>query len=97
MTWGVTLIVTVRVGGRNLWHSLRDLLPYTVEAAAAVAAAWFAGRLLSEPLAILAVESIVGLAVYMGLNTLLGSQIQNEAMQYLLGRFIRQRKAGKDT
>lgn len=97
VTWGVTLIVTARVGERNLWHSLSDLLPYAIEAAAAVAAAWFAGRLLSEPLAILAVESIVGLAVYMGLNTLLGSQIQNEAMQYLLGRFIRQRKAGKNT
>jgi len=89
VTWIVTLVVTVRVGRRGLWLSLRDLLPYAAVAIVALGAAAMAGRFVEAPLAIMAVEGAVTLAVYMGANATLRSRIQTEALQYLFGRFMR--------
>lgn len=88
VTWAVTLVAASRTGGRGVWLSLRDLLPYLLEAAAALAVAAVAGTLVSAPLAVMAVEGIAALAVYTGLNAMLRSRIQSEAIQYLFGRFI---------
>ena len=91
VTWVVTLVVTVRVGHRNLWLSLRDLLPYAIEAAVALGVAAVVGRLVEAPLAVMAVEGIVTLVVYMGANAALRSRIQAEALQYIFGRFLKKR------
>lgn len=92
VTWVATLVIASRTGGRSIRHSMLDLLPYLIEASGAVVVAWFAGRVVVAPLAVMSVELLAGSAVYLGINFVLRSTIQAEALQYLLGRFLRQRK-----
>jgi O-antigen/teichoic acid export membrane protein len=91
VTWIATLVIVVKVGGRSLWLSILDLVPYLLEACAATGLAWVAVQRISMPIAVMAVEIAVVAVAYVGMNYILKSRIQIEALQYLFGRFMRKK------
>ena len=84
--WIATLFIASRIGWSRWWNYLVDLLPYAAVTLAALAAMIAVAPLFENPWAALLVELVVGLAVYLGLNSVLNSRIQRDALGYLLKR-----------
>lgn len=88
-----TMVIAARYTGRSIWHMLWDLAPYIPLTLAALAAAHYLPLLtstlfpstdwLTHPAAILPQQLLAAAATYLSLNTLLGSQIQHQALAYL--------------
>lgn len=85
---GATLVIAAHHVGRPWWRMAADSLPYIPLTLAAMAAAWWLPQLLglASPLAILALQGLVAACIYMGLNALLGSRVQADALAMLLRR-----------
>ncbi len=86
LSWVFTLVVTARYTWRSCLQYLADLLPYIVITAVAVAPCWWLGTVIANPWLAILVESVVGLGIYMGVNGLLRSKVQADALAYLRGR-----------
>lgn len=88
-----TMLIASRYIGRSIWLMFRDIAPYIPLTLAAMAAALYLPTLiidllpeatwLSHPLPILIIQALAAATVYLGLNTLLGSKVQREALAYL--------------
>lgn len=87
LTWAVTLVISVRAAGVRLISWLGDLLPYFVETLIAGAAACAVIALVGDSAVVqLIAGALTAVAVYMGINAMLGSQIQRDTIAYLRGR-----------
>lgn len=88
-----TMQIAARYTSRSIWHMLWDLAPYIPLTLAAMAAAHYLPILtatllpqwhwLTHPAAILPQQLLAAATIYLLLNTLLGSQIQRQALAYL--------------
>lgn len=88
-----TMVIAARYTERSIWHMLWDLAPYIPLTLAALAAAHYLPLItsalfpstgwLTHPAAILPQQLLAAAATYLSLNTLLGSQIQHQAIAYL--------------
>ena len=91
IAWAVTLVYTVRLVGTDIWSFIRDLFPYLGLTLVGVAFAALAPVFSDRAIVVLAVQLIIGGAVYIGGNKMAGSRIQSDVFDYFLHR---NRKAG---
>lgn len=88
VTWMVTLFIIARESQRPWWQYLADLLPYLVETLAAMLPMWLLMRVIANPWLLAPAQLAAGLAVYVGLNWLLRSKVQSDALTFLLHRHL---------
>lgn len=86
VTWGVTLYYVIRLTGRRLRAYLLDLLPYFVQTLLMALPCVYIGREDWHPLAICIVQALVFAILYLGVNHLMKSKIQSDAIAYFRGR-----------
>jgi O-antigen/teichoic acid export membrane protein len=88
VAWLVTLICTARVTRANAMSFVTDTLPYialtAVGSALMLASTHYLG--ITSPILILMIQCIVGAVFYLGVNHLLRSAIQADAIAYFRGR-----------
>lgn len=86
IAWFVTLVLTVRLLKVRIRRFLVDLLPYFGLSVAICAIMVCVSYIIKEPVLTLAVQIVVGLGLYLGINYLLKSAIQKDAIDFLLKR-----------
>lgn len=84
----VTLYIASKYIGRSCRSMMADSLPYIPLTLIAVGAAWWVPELLglTSPIIILCVQGVIAVTIYFGLNLLLGSKVQSDALNLLLRR-----------
>lgn len=88
LAWVVSLIVTTHATGDRVWRYLWDIVPYALSSAVIAGVLWLLGALMYEApswLTLIA-QVAVGGGLYLGINYLMGSRIQSEALAYLRRR-----------
>ncbi len=83
ITWGVMIMKTAPLTGRNSFGFLRDSAPYCGLTVVAMGAMWAVTFVIANPWLLLTVQGAVGLSVYVGANLLCRSVIQAEVFSYL--------------
>ena len=83
LTWCATLWCVIRSSKGKLVVYIRDMAPYFCLTAVCVPLMGWAGALVPEAWFKLALELSVALAVYLGVNYVLGSKIQKDIFIYL--------------
>ncbi|MCM1354936.1 MAG: lipopolysaccharide biosynthesis protein [Staphylococcus sp.] len=86
VTWGVTLFYVIRLTGRHLGAYLLDLLPYCLETVAIAIPCVMIGRMAFPPLVVCFMQAAFFVCLYLGVNALLKSKIQRDAIGYFRGR-----------
>lgn len=86
VTWVATLAIAVRLTHRGAAAFIADLAPYVALTLAVMAAMWLPIAWIANPWLLLAAQTAIGLTLYLGVNALLGSKIQADAMAYIRGR-----------
>lgn len=86
LTFAVTLAVVCRRTGCRWTGYILDLAPYAALTMAIVPLMLWLGSCLSSPLWQLLAEALCGLALYTGINRLLGSKIQSDVIGFARGR-----------
>lgn len=89
LTWGVTLYYTARKTDIPMLGYIRDCIPYLVITLITMATLYILSAFECNwnPFVILIVNSLIALAMYMFINFLLKSKIQQDVLMYILGRF----------
>lgn len=82
-----SLYETSRQTGYKAHTMVGDLLPYLMLSALTVCLQWAVGATVGNAWASLAGQVAVCLTVYLGVNRLLGSKVQQDVLTYALGRF----------
>lgn len=83
ISWVATLIVAARAVGSPVISFLSDLLPYAVMTVAITPLMFWAMSFTATPPAMILVGAAIAIALYLGVNALLGSKIQKEVLGYL--------------
>lgn len=83
LTWVITLIVAARKTGISPLFFLRDLTPYMVITAIVMIPEYLVIPLFSNPWMTLFMQTVIILLLYIGINYILNSKIQNELFSYL--------------
>ena len=83
ISWVATLIVAARAVGSPVISFLSDLLPYAVMTVAITPLMFWAMSFTATPPAMILVSAAIAIALYLGVNALLGSKIQKEVLGYL--------------
>ncbi|MCM1075802.1 MAG: lipopolysaccharide biosynthesis protein [Bacteroides sp.] len=86
LTWAVTLCYVVSLTRRSLWHYIMDLAPYCVQTLLIVIPCMIIGRLDYHPLLLCVMQAAVFIVLYLGVNFILHSRIQNDAIAYFRGK-----------
>ncbi len=86
ITYVATLIVVCRHVEIRPWNYLLDLAPYAALTLAIIPLMLWIGSLTSSPLLQLLAEAVVALALYLGINRLLGSRIQTDVFAFARGK-----------
>lgn len=86
ITYVATLIVVCRRVEISPWNYLFDLAPYAALTLAIIPLMLWAGSLTQSPLLQLLAEAVVALALYLGINRLLGSRIQTDVLAFARGK-----------
>lgn len=87
VAWVYTLIVAAGVTpGRNAGAFLRDALPYVALTAVTMAVMWGTGLLCSNPWLQTAFQGLAGAVVYLGINRIAGSVIQQDVFAAITKR-----------
>lgn len=89
--WAATVWIAAPLTWRRRSQFLTDSAPYLAEALVAAAAMLAFIPLISNPWLLLPVQLIAGAGVYMGLNAMLPSAIQRDALNYIRGRGSKKR------
>ncbi len=93
ISWAVMLAVTSRLSWRTPWQFLADSIPY---ASLSLLVALFmvgVGYASSNPWLQLLLQSSVGITLYVTINALLGSRVQNDLLAYLKAHFTKPHKS----
>lgn len=91
LTWVVVMVMTSRASGVRVASMAADLLPYTLAAVGAAAAALALGMIPLAAWLRLGIEAVAGIAVYAGIARAARFPELPEALGYLLGRFRKKR------
>lgn len=83
VAWGVTAWYVAPMCRRKRLSFIGDTLPYLAITLVTMAAMWGAGYLCDNDWLKLSLMSVTGLATYIGLNAIAGSQIQRDLTAYL--------------
>lgn len=86
ITWIATLIVTAKITKISAWSYSRDLLPYLLSSLIIVGAISLLSSTSLSDLALLIIQGVAALFLYLGVNTLFPSKIQRDVFGYLTGR-----------
>lgn len=86
LTWFVTLVVAARLSGVKWVSFLRDLLPYFMETLLVCVMVFPLSVMFDHPLWILLSQGLFAMALYLGINMLLHSKIQQDAISFIMGR-----------
>lgn len=95
LTWLVTLIVVNRLTHRSWLNYLKDCLPYLVETIAIMGAMVALTTIIENKWLLLAAQGLTGLGLYLAINAMMRSQIQRDALDYILHRFRKKRQSKK--
>lgn len=82
----VTLAATIRLTGLPLMRFIKDNLPYLAQTMLIIPIMVAAGYAVESDWLTLVIEVVVALTLYLGINHLLGSKIQKEAIAAILRR-----------
>lgn len=85
LTWGVYLVIAVRLTIRSVWDFITDLLPYFCESLLVVFIVSLLQFAISDPWLLMFSQVIAGIGLYLLINYLLGSRIQRDALEYVSG------------
>lgn len=86
LSWGATLVIAARLTQRTLRGMIWDLLPYAgLTGVLLVPLTWLADLALT-PWVILAVQILLCVGLYIGVNSVLGSRIQSDILRHITGR-----------
>ena len=88
ISWGVMVIKTAPVSGRSTGSFLRDSLPYLLQTCVIMGAMWMESWLVEDCWALLFVQGVTGLTLYLGINSLFDSVIQRDVLGFLRGKKI---------
>lgn len=88
ISWGVMVIKTAPVSGRSTGSFLRDSLPYLLQTCVIMGAMWMESWLVEDCWALLFVQGVTGVALYLGINSLFDSVIQRDVLGFLRGKEI---------
>ena len=83
VTWLATLIISQRLTGHESFDYMMSMAPYIVVTMASCVTAWLVCIAVSNPWVECLVATVVFGAVYLGINALLGSKIQDEALHFI--------------
>lgn len=86
LSWAVTLAIAARLSRRPVMQYIADAVPYLAETALACAAMWALSLVIGNAWLLLAAQCIVGPGLYIGVNALLHSRIQRDAIAYITHR-----------
>ncbi len=86
VTWAATLRSASRITGVTVRQYITDLMPYFSQTAVIIPVMKTAASVTASDPARLGIEAVVGLALYLGINRLLGSKIQREVFDYFRGK-----------
>jgi len=89
ITWGVMISRVASVAGRTVGGMLADNVPYLCEALAIGAVMWLESEVIQDCWILLGVQALTGVALYVLVNYLLKSKIQQE-----VALFVRSGKTG---
>ena len=81
ITWIASMIVTVRLTGISPISFCTDMAPYLAETLVIIPIVLFAGGLCPNAWIALATESLLAIALYLGINAAAGSQIQRDVLK----------------
>lgn len=86
VAWAAMLIIAAKVSWSTPWRFLMDSLPYAAQSLLLAMILSYTGHVVENPWAQIATIGIVGTGLYIGVNRLLGSTIQQEAITFLRTR-----------
>lgn len=86
VAWILTLVYVQRRCGVAAFSLLKDYVPYLVMTLVIGAAMCYVGSIFTNPWVVIAVESVLGLGVYLAVNFICGSRIQADAIAYVRGK-----------
>ncbi len=86
LSWGVTLAIASRLSRRPFIQYVADAIPYLAETAMACAAMWALSLVISNVWLLLLTQCVAGPGIYIGVNALLHSRIQRDAIDYVTRR-----------
>lgn len=86
LTWGVSLAYVIKLTGRGVMAYLLDLAPYFFQTALIAIPCVIIGHLDYHPLLLCVMQGCVFAVLYLGINFLMGSKIQRDALAYFRGR-----------
>lgn len=85
--WIATIYVTAPLTNRSRWAYIADLIPYLIQVCIIIIPMYMLSMVISNVILLLIAQSIVGLSIYLLVNHLLRSQIQKDAIDYVMFRF----------
>lgn len=83
-TWAATLWITARLSHHSPLDYLLHLLPYLMSTLPAMLLMMAVASLGLHPLALCLLETIAGAGLYIGINAMLGSRVQRDAIGHLI-------------
>ncbi len=83
LTWIITLFVVARRTGLRWLAMLADNLPYFALTVVAVPVMAYLSTFFESPWLKIVVEAVAGIAIYLGVNRLLGSKIQKDVLAFM--------------
>ncbi len=87
ITFFIMLIVTSRLTFRTAISYINDGLPYLAETAFIMIPMILLSQVIESPWLLLSLQATAGLGMYLGVNYILRSKVQKEAIDYVMHRF----------
>lgn len=88
ISWGVMVVKTAPVSGRSVGSFLSDSLPYLLQTVVIMAVLWVESWIIADCWALLFVQGVTCLVLYLGINSLFDSVIQRDVLGFLRGKKI---------
>lgn len=93
ITFIVTLIVTARITSISAWNYIRDCIPYATITLLIVIPPILLSFIINSPILLLLTQVSSAIFLYLLINRLMNSQIQREAIDYIMYRFRRHKSS----
>lgn len=84
-----TIVVTSNLTGYGLWRLVKDILPYLGITVLILVPATIFIFLINSPVIVLVLQLMTGSWLYIGINKIFKSKVQEDVFEYALGRFRR--------
>lgn len=89
IAWAVMLVIAAKTSWSSPWRYVTDSLPYAAQSLLIAMILFFIRGFIPGAWTQIVVLTAVGCALYLGINHLLGSRVQQEALQFIASRFRR--------